>query len=110
MKSAEQILKEAHSQCRRNKKAVLQSQVCGCFYCISLFPPNRIREWVDKKQTPLCPICSIDSVLPQSVLPTHIVSAQTFLQVMYDHWFGTSISAAELKFLQKSKKGLKNEK
>jgi hypothetical protein len=51
----------------RHRDEILGSEVCGCFYCPAVFPPSKIKEWVDTKdgigQTALCPKCDIDSVI-----------------------------------------------
>ena len=52
-----------------NRRNVLVADVCGCFYCLRMFHPSTITEWVDENeegvgQTALCPHCGIDSVIP----------------------------------------------
>ncbi len=39
----------------------------GCYYCreIYLVADKPINEWVDGEQTALCPVCGIDSVIPE---------------------------------------------
>lgn len=37
---------------------------CGCFYCLKTIAPAEITEWVDGGETPICPHCGVDSVLP----------------------------------------------
>lgn len=51
----------------------MKSTVCGCFYCLEMFPPTSIVKWTDAPdplevpeaagQTALCPHCGIDSVI-----------------------------------------------
>lgn len=38
--------------------------LCGCYYCQRVFFGKEIKEWCDGEQTPLCPKCGIDSVVP----------------------------------------------
>jgi hypothetical protein len=57
----------AHQHSIRHRNEILTSEVCGCFYCLAVFPPSEIKEWVDTidgiGQTALCPKCDIDSVI-----------------------------------------------
>lgn len=36
---------------------------CGCYYCLSFFPPKEIADWTDCGGTAICPNCDVDSVL-----------------------------------------------
>ncbi|WP_337867994.1 cytoplasmic protein [Meiothermus sp.] len=54
---------EAHQHASRHRAEILQSEQCGCFYCLRIFPPSEIEEWIDEGQTALCPYCGIDAVL-----------------------------------------------
>jgi len=52
-----------------HRRTVLAADLCGCFYCLSTFPPSSIVDWVDFDdegigQTALCPRCNVDSVVP----------------------------------------------
>lgn len=40
------------------------SEACGCYFCLKIYNPNEIDEWIDDEQTAICPYCGIDSVLP----------------------------------------------
>ena len=54
---------------------ILNSQLCGCFYCLEIFPMQEIDDWNEEDpacprgpgKTVLCPRCGIDSVLPDSL-------------------------------------------
>lgn len=86
-----------HNYCR---KAIKDSNQVGCFYCCSIFSPTEIIEWTDfynsvedrrnrqneifEGQTPICPYCSIDSVLPE--VPEFKIT-KSLLKEMYDYWF-----------------------
>lgn len=39
----------------------------GCYYCAEVYvlAEHPIQEWVDGKQTALCPVCGIDAVIPK---------------------------------------------
>ena len=82
------VLKSAHGHSIFNKKEVLQSDICGCFYCLSIFKPIEIVEWTDennpKGETALCPRCEIDSVIGEKAgFPIN----ETFLKAMLEYWF-----------------------
>lgn len=58
-------LAKIHDHSFANKKEILKSDTCGCFYCKEMFAPSEIKEWVDDKSgdTALCPYCFVDSVI-----------------------------------------------
>lgn len=64
MYSIEQ-LKVAHNACTSNEGDLRASSKCGCFYCLRIYEPSEIREWIDDRNglTALCPYCGIDSVI-----------------------------------------------
>lgn len=69
----EDILLQAHHFSSGNKPALEKDELCGCFYCLKVFSPKEITEYlqydhipIDKDGTALCPYCGIDSILPQS--------------------------------------------
>lgn len=73
-----------------HRRNVLSADVCGCFYCLRMFPPSTITEWVDLDadgvgQTALCPRCGIDAVVPS--VPARPVIAELLAQ-LHDRQFG----------------------
>jgi hypothetical protein len=56
-------LEAAHRHCIRHRAEIEASDICGCFYCLSTYPPSAISEWIDDGQTAICPMCPVDSVL-----------------------------------------------
>jgi hypothetical protein len=82
------ILEAAHKHSIFNEKEVLQSNLCGCFYCMKTFTPSEIKEWIEEDNgtnTPRCPYCEIDSVIgDRSGYP---ISDENFLKAMHKHWF-----------------------
>jgi hypothetical protein len=60
-------IRAAHDHSSNHRPEVLASRVCGCYYCLSIFAPSEIEEWVDppgeQGSTALCPRCGIDSVI-----------------------------------------------
>lgn len=78
-------LKKAHSHSSRHRAEVRSGRVCGCFYCLKTFPPDAIKEWIDRGETALCPNCGIDSVIGSgSGCP---VTDPKFLRRMHNRWF-----------------------
>ncbi|WP_454885791.1 hypothetical protein [Sphingomonas oryzagri] len=96
MTIAESDLVEAHRHCVCHRDELSASEVCGCFYCLAVYPPSEISEWHeeiagDLSQRPdpwtaLCPKCGIDAVIGnESNFP---VSDPDFLTAMHGRWFG----------------------
>ena len=86
----------AHKHSANHREELLASDHCGCFYCLSVFSPTAIKDWVDWPEgtpdeqalqagtTALCPNCGIDSVIGnKSGFPIE----KSFLQEMHEHWF-----------------------
>lgn len=77
---------EAHAFCRNHKESLEKSSQCGCFYCLKIFKPEEIKEWIDKGgKTALCPFCNIDSVVGDA---SNVLINEKFLGTMRDLWFG----------------------
>jgi hypothetical protein len=74
----------AHDHCYNHRVEIEQSDNCGCFYCISIFSPSEIVEWIDDGKTALCPHCEIDSVIGSA---SGFSITSEFLECMYRHWF-----------------------
>lgn len=36
----------AHEYCTNNKDSLLGDSVCGCFYCLKIFSPTEITDWI----------------------------------------------------------------
>ena len=78
----------AHKHSFKNREEVLASEMCGCFFCLAVFPPSEITSWCDEVEgvglTAICPKCRVDAVIgAASGLP---ISA-TFLGAMNKRWF-----------------------
>jgi hypothetical protein len=74
----------AHTYSSRHRAQIESSDICACFYCLSMFPPGQIVEWVDDEDTAICPRCGIDSVIgSESGVPL----TPAFLKQMKHHWF-----------------------
>lgn len=78
---------EAHKHCFRNRAEIEASSICGCFYCLAIFPSSEVTEWIDDGQiTAECPKCAIDSVIGSA---SGYPITPDFLHRMHDHWFST---------------------
>ncbi len=85
MINADSRLPAAHKLCTRNREALIGSKRAGCFYCLSIFAPSEIEEWLLREGTALCPRCGIDSVLPET---DEYPLDEAFLREMQAFWFG----------------------
>lgn len=75
----------AHKYSINHKPELEKDSICGCFYCLEIFKPDRIGSWLkDTRGTAMCPFCSIDSVIGES--SGYPVTTQ-FLSRMHDYWF-----------------------
>ncbi len=83
---------QAHKYCQSNKKRLLEKrQLCGCFYCTSIFYADEIDEFVDWMELDsdeigfaLCPHCGIDSVIGEY---TGFPINKGFMNSMRAMWF-----------------------
>jgi hypothetical protein len=86
----------AHAKSSGHRAEIEASDLCGCFYCKSVFKPTEITEWIDwPKDTPeglesargttaMCPRCGIDSVIGSaSGYPITVA----FMSEMRRYWF-----------------------
>lgn len=89
----------AHDHCHLHRQEILSSNVCGCFFCLSIYTPDKIwdDEWIYEDesgvgQTARCPVCGIDSVIgAKSGYPIK----RDFLAKMERHWFNCGQYPAE---------------
>jgi hypothetical protein len=77
----------AHKHCFKNREEIVKSAMCGCFYCLAIFPPSDVTHWIDESQTAMCPKCDIDSVIGSE--SGFLIDAR-LLKQMESHWFGTN--------------------
>ncbi len=78
------ILARDHSV--RNREEILASELCGCFYCTSVFEPSTVVDWAKDEggDTAICPKCGIDSVLgDRAGYPL----SEEFLRRVHEAWF-----------------------
>lgn len=76
--------RSAHKECSQHRQQLLASRWAGCFYCLQIFAPMTVRDWIDDDQTALCPVCGIDSVMP---LTAEQFESEEFLPKMRAYWF-----------------------
>lgn len=80
----------AHRFSSGHMETLKKDSVCGCFYCLRIFNPSEIEEWIiddnpiDKDGTAICPHCGIDSVIGES---SGFPITTEFLRGMKKCWF-----------------------
>ncbi len=79
----------AHTYSSNHRAELEKDRVCGCFYCLKIFDPKEIEEWLDHENgdplgTAICPYCGIDSVIGES---SQYPITEEFLQEMKNYWF-----------------------
>lgn len=80
----EYISAHIHSIC--NEDELKESELCGCFNCISIFKPEQISLWIDdihNERTALCPCCEVDSVIGDK---SGYKITKEFLRKMREYW------------------------
>ena len=84
-------VEEAHKHAFHNQSEILESSICGCFSCVSIFEPGDITEWTDRTDereiTALCPYCRTNAVIGSA---SGYTIDNEFLEEMNKHWFSTS--------------------
>ena len=84
---------EAHKYSNNNMEQLKRDKVCGCFYCLEIFSPKEIEDWLIAKDTDnyadglgtaICPYCGIDSVIGESC---GYPITKEFLEKMNKYWF-----------------------
>jgi hypothetical protein len=79
---------DAHKHSIYHRNEIEESDTCGCFHCMKVFPPAEIKEWTDKGdpagETAVCPKCGIDAVIGSA---SGFPIEKGFLQSMNRVWF-----------------------
>jgi hypothetical protein len=90
----------AHRHITNNRGEIEASKVCGCFYCMQMFPPSEIVAWAGfdmnnlddpdatNAETALCPRCGSESVLGDK--SGYQINA-AFLSSMHEAWYQRTI-------------------
>ena len=79
----EKYQKMLHARSSNNRGALLDSRQCGCFFCLKIYDPSDISDWLNE-ETALCPYCNVDSVIPESY--DYDLSDSLLLE-MKEYWF-----------------------
>ena len=79
----------SHMFSSNHKENLSRDKKCGCFYCLEVFDPSKITEWLNEENgfpggTALCPFCGVDSIIGES---SGYPISKSFLIKMYDYWF-----------------------
>lgn len=90
-KTQNKNLLSAHKHSIHNEKELSTGISCGCFYCLAIFEPAKIKEWISDKtvdnheeKTALCPRCGIDAVI--GITSNYPITTE-FLRKMQKYWF-----------------------
>lgn len=43
----DRLVLDVHARCIRNREALQRVDRCGCFYCLAIFDPQEIGEWIE---------------------------------------------------------------
>ena len=81
---ADNAIIEAHKHSSYHRSKLERDEKCGCFYCLTIFSPSEIEEWVDANDTAICPYCEIDSIIGES---SGFPITKEFLEQMKQYWF-----------------------
>lgn len=73
-------IENAHEHAFKNASEITEDGICSCYYCCSTFKGSEIREFIDNDETVLCPVCGIDSVIPEKI-------DKEMLQEIYEYNF-----------------------
>ena len=98
-RKTEQRMIDAHAFSSRHSDSLKKDKQCGCFYCITVFSPKEITEWLTEKnltakkqdgwvaydqKTALCPFCGVDAIIGES---SGYPITKEFLKEMHNYWF-----------------------
>lgn len=82
---------KAHRFSCNHKPELEKDNICGCFYCLKIFKPSEIEDWLfgdndcDRRGTAVCPYCFVDSVIGES---SGFPITKEFMEIMNERWFG----------------------
>lgn len=60
------LLRDAHGYTSHCRGEMERSKMCGCICCERVFNVDEVGEWIDKGETPLCPYCGVDALIPDA--------------------------------------------
>ena len=82
-----ETIESAHLDSIRNKESIKNSILCGCYFCLEIFPADYVEEFLEESRgdsTALCPYCEIDSVIGDS----KVSLSKELLEELHKSWFG----------------------
>ncbi|WP_230499206.1 cytoplasmic protein [Sutcliffiella rhizosphaerae] len=77
-------LQSAHRFSSNHREHLKKDNRCGCFYCLEVYHPTEIVEWIDDEDTAICPKCGTDAVIGES---SGLSITPLFLKEMKNYWF-----------------------
>jgi hypothetical protein len=84
----------AHKHSSNHRAELSESDICGCFYCLEVYSPKEIKDWIDDDKCALCAKCGIDSVIGSA---SNYPITKDFLKQMREYWFERTIPLSEVK-------------
>lgn len=84
MYTEKELMEKASELSFKNRDMVDKSSKCGCYACCQIYDAKYVWEYVDDGETALCPICYIDSVLPDA---SGVKLNNTILNKLRKKWF-----------------------
>lgn len=67
MKNIDDLVPMVSTYLTRNKEYLKKYNECVCVHCGEKFRFMDITDWIDGGETALCPLCSLDTVVPTQV-------------------------------------------
>lgn len=80
----ESRMERLHTYASNNRELVERADKCYCFHCKSVFESSQIERYLNEEATAICPICSVDSVIPDSIDEK---IDEAVISEMCDYWF-----------------------
>lgn len=74
----------------KNYPKILNSEFCGCYYCLKIYNPKLITEITGVDSTVVCVYCGIDSVLGANDVSFEL--NLNSLRQLQEYWFSATIS------------------
>lgn len=76
--------KQSNKNTMSSRLIIELSETCGCFYCLQLFPPEKIKHWSYNGKEAICPHCNVNSVVGDK---SGFVVDKKFLKDMHKIWY-----------------------
>ena len=82
-------LEIAHEHSSSHRTEIEKSSLCGCFYCLRVYPVEEIQQWIGDgcEATAICPYCCVDAIIADA---SGYPLDEEFLQEMSELWFEVS--------------------